>query len=81
MTTLEQDTKILKDYISKKVESLEKGDSAYIQGGYLRYSYEERLIDANCSKIVGKLVSLGYEYTTNHGFGCKDYSFSKPIEL
>ena len=81
MTTLEEDIKILKDYVNEKIKVLEGGEPAFIRGGYLSHNYKDKLIDANCSKIVSKLTSLGYEYTTNHGFGCKDYRFSKTIEL
>ena len=76
-----EDTKILKDYVAAKVKTMEEGGYAYITGGYLQHSYDERLIDSHCSKIVSKLYSLGYECTTNHGHGCQDYKFSKKIEL
>jgi len=81
MTTHEQDTKILKNYIQKCIETIEKGDKAYIRGGYIQHTYEESLIDSNCDKIVEKLKSLGYEFSTNHGHGCFDYAFYKPINL
>ena len=81
MTTFERNTQILKDFIKGSTESLESGNSVCIRGGYINHSYEENIIDSNCSKIVEKLVSLGYEYTTNHGHGCRDYHFTKKIEL
>lgn len=80
-TQHEKDTRILKDYVNKCVENLEKGEKELIRGGYINHSYKDSLIDSNCSKIVSKLSSLGYEYTTNHGHGCRDYWFSKKIEL
>ena len=81
MSAVEEDTQILKDYIAEQVERLERGDYAYIRGGYNTHSYKDSVIDTNCARIVNKLSSLGYDYTTNHGYGCRDYKFSKPIEL
>ena len=81
MTRHEEVSKILKDYLDRLIKNLEEGEPAYVKGGYLEHDDEASVIDANCSKIVTKLISLGYEYTTNHGYGCKDYTFLKPIEL
>lgn len=81
MTEHEKDTEILKTYVENIVEDLEAGNSRLITGGYIRHTYNENLIDVHCNKIVNKLIDLGYEYTTNHGHGCKDYRFTKKIEL
>ncbi len=81
MTQIAEDTKILKEYVDRQIENIEKGDYAYITGGYLRHGHKDNLIESNCSTIVDKLQSLGYTATTNHGFGCLDYKFSKPIRL
>ena len=81
MTTHEKDTQILKDCIERKVEDLEKGECAYVSGGYIQRGYEENVIDSNCYNIVQKLLELGYTYTSNHGFGCLDYRFTKKIVL
>lgn len=81
MSVVEEDTKILKDFIDESVERMEKGEYAYVTGGYCTYNHRDSVLNDHCDKIVNKLVSLGYEYTTNHGFGCKDYKFSKKIVL
>ena len=81
MTTFEQETKILKDYVAKCIEKLENGESVRLSGNYITHSYKDGVIDKNCNKIARKLSELGYEYTTNHGFGCLDYRFLKRIEL
>jgi hypothetical protein len=39
------------------------------------------VVQQHANKIVDKLTSLGYIYTTNHGHGCKDWRFSKDFEL
>lgn len=80
-TTHEMESRILKEYIANKVETLEKGEATYVYGGYIHHNYNDNLIDSNCSKIVTKLTSLGYEATTNHGHGCRDYRFTKVIDL
>lgn len=80
-TRLEKETRILKEFIDKSVVSLDKGDSVLVSGGYIQHDDTARILDKHCSKIVNKLTSLGYEYTINHGFGCKDYRFMKKIEL
>jgi hypothetical protein len=81
MTEHEEITKILKDKIERSVKEIEAGGSAHVSGGYLRHSREEKIIDSHCSNIFNKLVSLGYEYTDWSGHGCKDYTFTKKIEL
>jgi len=84
MGQVAQDTEKVKAFIDKCVESLEKGDYAYVcdgyQGGNDGGKYDNT-IQQYSSKIVSKLVSLGYVYTTNHGFGCYDWKFYKEIEL
>jgi hypothetical protein len=83
-TTLERDTRILTNFINSSVETLEKGEATYVKDGY---SYDNKggvydeIIQRHSNKIVAKLLSLGYEYTTNHGFGCKDWRFTKKITL
>lgn len=84
MTTLEKDTQKLKDFIDKCITEMENGEYAYVCDGYNGGSdggKYDNLMQANSRKIVDKLVSLGYEYTTHHGYGCKDWKFSKPITL
>ena len=81
LTEHEEITIILKDYIANAIEHLEEGNSFHVSGGYRTHTYKDKIIDRNCDKIVNHLRSKGYEYTTNHGFGCKDYTFTKPIEL
>ena len=81
MTQFETDTQVLQDYLANKVKALDKGDSVLVTGGYCRHGYEDRLIESNCSNIVSKLLDLGYTYTSNHGYGCLDYRFTKEIKL
>ena len=79
-----QDAKRLKDYVSTLIESLEKGDYAYVKNGYSKNSRGgayDGLFQTHSRKIVSKLVDLGYEYTTNHGYGCYDWTFCKKIDL
>lgn len=78
---LENETKILKDFIAKAVKRLEDGGTAYVTGNYCTYNYVDSVLDKYHQKLVNKLHSLGYESTTNHGFGCKDWAFMKKIEL
>lgn len=81
MTTLEEETQILKDFITKAVETIEKGGKAYVTGNYCTYNHKDSVLDKHHQKLVNKLYSLGYESTTNHGHGCKDWAFMKPINL
>ena len=81
MSRHEEMTMILKEHIANGIEQMEKGDTFYVSGGYIKHTDRERVIDKNCDRIVSQLISKGYEYTTNHGHGCKDYEFFKPIEL
>ena len=81
LTEHEEITLILKEYIARGIKQMEEGGTFYVSGGYIKHTYKDRIIDRNCDKIVNHLRSKGYEYTTNHGFGCKDYTFTKPIEL
>ena len=84
MSTVAEDTKKVKAFIDGCVESLEKGEYAYVSDGYIgnidggRY---DNTIQKYSARIVKKLLSLGYIHTTNHGFGCKDWSFSKEIDF
>ena len=81
MTTFEKDTQILKDFIATSVTELERGEPVHVSGGYIQRDYDRNLLDSNCSTIVKKLLELGYIYTSNHGFGCLDYRFTKKIAL
>lgn len=81
MTYHERVTKTLKDYIAESVEELESGGSVYVRGGYYTYNDRDAILNAHYHQIVQKLSSLGYTYTTNHGHGCYDYTFTKKIEL
>ena len=84
MGQVAQDIEKVKAFVDKCIESLEKGDYAYVCDGYNgdndggKY---DRLIQSYANKIVSKLTSLGYKHTTNHGHGCKDWRFYKEIEL
>jgi hypothetical protein len=84
MGAVAEDLEKVKAFVDKCIESLENGDYAYIcdgyQGGNDGGKYDNT-IQSHANKIVSKLVSLGYSYTTNHGFGCKDWKFYKEIEL
>jgi len=81
MTTHEETTEILKAEVEGLIESLEAGGEVLVRGGYTPYTDRDRILYRHCETIVQKLVSLGYTYTTNHGHGCKDYHFTKRIEL
>tara|TARA_R110000803_G_C11946229_1_gene317135 strand:- start:243 stop:497 length:255 start_codon:yes stop_codon:yes gene_type:complete len=79
-----EDFEKVKVFVDRCVASLEKGDYAYICDGYQGGSdggKYDNTIQSYSSKIVNKLLSLGYIYTTNHGFGCKDWKFYKEIDL
>ena len=84
MGQVAQDIEKVKAFVDRCVESLEKGEYAYVcdgyQGGNDGDKYDNT-IQSYSSKIVSKLLSLGYIHTTNHGFGCKDWKFYKEIEL
>ena len=74
----------VKDYVSRCVERLEKDNYACVKSGYDGDSsgdVYDRDIQRHAQKIVSKLVSLGYIYTTNHGFGCYDWRFEKDFEI
>ena len=81
---MEKDVKKVKDYVARCIESLEKHNYAVVCSGYSpnndgdRY---DRVVQRHAHKIVDKLVSLGYIYTTNHGFGCYDWRFEKDFEI
>ena len=81
MTQFEKDTQVLQNCLANMVKTLDNGDSILVTGGYSRHGYEDRLIESNCSNIVSKLLDLGYAYTSNHGYGCLDYRFTKKITL
>jgi len=84
MSKVAKDIEKVKAFIAKCVESLESGNYAYVCDGYIgncsggRYDHTIQLYS---SKIVNKLISLGYKYTTKHGHGCKDWHFYKDIEI
>jgi len=74
----------VKDYASNCIETLEKGNYAYVCSGYDGDSSGGKydiIVQRYADKIVSKLVSLGYIYTTNHGFGCRDWLFTKNFEI
>ncbi len=71
----------LKAELAKMVVKLEKGNSVRLSKGYVVHSHEDKTLQDYCDKLVNKLHSLGYESTTNHGFGCYDWRFTKKIEL
>lgn len=81
---MEQDVQKVKDYVVRCIESLEKDNYARVCSGYStssdggKYDYA---VQRHARKIVSKLVSLGYIYTTNHGFGCYDWTFEKDFEI
>jgi len=81
--TLEQIQKV-KDFTSKCISSLEKDNYAYVRSGYIgdnNGGKYDTIIQIHANKIVDKLISLGYIYTTNHGYGCYDWSFTKDFEI
>ena len=81
MSTVAEETQILKDFIAKSVKNMDKGGTAYVTGGYCTYNHKDSVLEKHHQKLVNKLHSLGYESTTNHGHGCKDWAFTKKIEL
>jgi len=85
MGVVAEDISKVKIFVDKCIESLEKGDYAYVCDGYDGNSKGvdkyDRTIQSYSNKIVSKLTSLGYKHTTNHGHGCKDWKFYKDIEL
>lgn len=81
MTEHEEITKILEDELVSIIEKLEKGESVLVRGGYVNHSYKDRTIDMHHQTLVSKLTALEYQYTSNHGHGCYDYHFTKPIKL
>ena len=80
----DQEIQKVKDFTSTCIDTLEKSNYAYIVSGYIGDSsggMYDNIVQRYADKIVSKLVSLGYVYTTNHGHGCKDWSFSKDFVL
>lgn len=74
----------VKDYANRCIETLEKDNYARVSSGYNGDNsggVYDNVVQRNAHKIVSKLVSLGYIYTTNHGYGCYDWSFSKDFEI
>ena len=80
-TEHEKVTEIITDYVKDCIKKLEAGQSVLVRGGYQWHTYKESIIDKHCHTIVQKLYGLGYRYTTNHGHGCYDYTFLKPINI
>lgn len=82
--SVKTDVDKVKTFVDNCVKSLENDNYAYVCDGYIgdnsggKY---DNVIQRHADKIVKKLVSLGYIYTTNHGFGCKDWSFTKEFDL
>lgn len=81
MNEYEESKQVLEDYVKECVNQLEKGESVRITGGYQAYNRKDSILQRHYQLIVQKLSELGYKYTTNHGYGCYDYIFLKPIEL
>ena len=79
-STHSKETRVVQDFIDISVKSLEEGESVYVSGGYIQ-SGDKRILDRNCDVIVNLLSSKGYTYTTNHGYGCRDYRFMKQLNL
>lgn len=74
----------VKDYLSDCIQSLESGDCAYVVSGYhgdSKGGKYDRDVQRHAHKIVSKLSSLGYTYTTRHGHGCYDWIFEKDFQL
>jgi len=84
MGKVAEDIVKVKAFVDRCIASLEDGNYAYVCDGYQgdndggKYDYVNQ---SYSSKIVSKLLSLGYIHTTNHGYGCKDWKFYKEIEL
>jgi hypothetical protein len=85
MGQVAKDIEIVKAFVDRCIESLEKGEYAYVCDGYRGNSNGVNMYDTTIqsysNKIVRKLTSLGYKHSTNHGHGCKDWKFYKDIEL
>ena len=82
MTT--EEIQKVKDFASRCIETLEKDNYARVSSGYIGDNsggVYDKTVQKHANKIVSKLVSLGYIYTTNHGFGCYDWSFTKDFEI
>tara|TARA_R100001369_G_scaffold1371_1_gene4759 strand:- start:2498 stop:2770 length:273 start_codon:yes stop_codon:yes gene_type:complete len=79
-----EDVQKVRDYVALCIEGLEKHNYAKVCDGYLGDSgggVYDNAVQRHSGKIVSKLVSLGYIYTTNHGFGCYDWTFCKDFEI
>lgn len=79
-----EDIEKVKNFIDKCIETLEEGNYVYVCDGYNGSSdggKYDSVIQSYANKIVSKLSSLGYVYTTNHGFGCRDWKFYKEFDL
>lgn len=82
MGQVSQDADKVKAFVEDCVNTLEEGNYAYVCSGYSSGSGKyDRTIQTYADKIVSKLVSLGYKYTTNHGHGCRDWKFYKEFEI
>jgi len=85
MGQVEKGIELVKSYVDRCIANLEKGEYAYVCDGYSGNNREDSMyntvIQSYSNKIVSKLTSLKYKYTTNHGHGCKDWKFYKDIEL
>ena len=78
------DIQKVRNYVEECIESLEKNNYAHVVSGYSgtsdggKYDHE---VQRHAQKIVAKLSSLGYTYTTRHGHGCYDWRFEKDFKL
>jgi len=77
----EEETLILKEWLSKAIENLDKGGAEFLSSGYIVYTHKDTVLQRNCHLLISKLTDLGYTHTTNHGYGCYDWRFTKRIEL
>ena len=85
MGQVAEDTNKIKAFINRCIAELEVGEYARVVSGYASYKQDgseyDRLFQENADRIVSKLSSLGYKYTTRHGHGCREWNFFKEIPL
>jgi len=84
MGQVQKDFDKVKAFVDKCIEDLENGNYAYVCKGYMGGNDGDKYdntIQSYAHKIIDKLTSLGYKYTTDHGHGCYDWKFYKEIEL
>jgi hypothetical protein len=80
--SLNQDIEKVREFVQECINNLESGNYAYVCSGYHSGGGKyDGVIQSYADRIVSKLVSLGYKYNTNHGYGCRDWSFYKDFEI